>query len=182
MCWLITVKGGTCEPPGLIAARLSIVSMISTIDITAIVLIAPARQNAGSLKTISISSRTILLQQGLSWGARAGRPPIRSEPLGDFSQCGHPRKSNPLVVEQLDQPLFLERRKCSTHGFCSKAEIIRDIAAAHWQEHRVARSSVPHRRVGQHQDKGDDAFARRLASQEHHLVLSRRQLMRCHSK
>src|SRR5215469_7314544 len=56
MCWLITVKGGTCEPPGLIAARLSIVSMISTIDITAIVLIAPARQNAGSSRTIYLSS------------------------------------------------------------------------------------------------------------------------------
>ena len=44
------VRRGTCEPPGLIAERLSIVSMISTIDITAMVLIAPARQNAGSSK------------------------------------------------------------------------------------------------------------------------------------
>src|SRR5215469_8528855 len=57
MCWLITVKGGTCEPPGLIAARLSIVNMISTIDIAVIVLIAPARQNAGSSRTIYLSSR-----------------------------------------------------------------------------------------------------------------------------
>src|SRR6516225_740870 len=57
MCRLITVKGGTCEPPGLIAARLSIVSMINTIDITVIVLIAPARQNAGSSKPISVPSR-----------------------------------------------------------------------------------------------------------------------------
>jgi hypothetical protein len=38
------------EPPGLIAARLSIVSIISTTDITTMVLIAPARQNAGSSK------------------------------------------------------------------------------------------------------------------------------------
>src|SRR6516164_1132801 len=70
MCWLITVKGGTCEPPGLIAARVSIVSMISTIDITAIVLIAPARQNAGSSKTISFSSRPrVAKHQPRSWPA-----------------------------------------------------------------------------------------------------------------
>src|SRR6516225_2073332 len=113
MCWLITVKGGTCEPPALIAARLSIVSMISTIDITVIVLTAPARQNAGSLKAISISSRTVLLEQGLPWDG--ARPQICSESLGDFSQCGKPGKSN-LLVEQLDQSLFLEQSHGSTYG------------------------------------------------------------------
>src|SRR5258708_2994105 len=48
MCWLITVYGGTLAPPGVIAVRLSNVSMINTIDMTRTVLIAPARQNAGS--------------------------------------------------------------------------------------------------------------------------------------
>src|SRR6516164_6989207 len=68
-----------------------------------------------------------------------------SRALNHSSQCGHPRKSNPLVVEQLDQPLFLERRKGPTYGFGGKAEIIGDVAAAHCQEHRVARPAVPNR-------------------------------------
>jgi hypothetical protein len=54
-----------------------------------------------------------------------------SEPLGDFSQCRHLGKPDPLFVEQLDQPLFFEGRKGSTYGFCGKAEIIRNVSDGH---------------------------------------------------
>jgi hypothetical protein len=40
-------------------ARLSIVSMMSTTDMTTTVLIAPARQNAGSLKCMEPSTKAV---------------------------------------------------------------------------------------------------------------------------
>ena len=48
ICWLITVYGGTLEPPGRMAAGLCTVRNASTTDMTIVALKAPARQNAGS--------------------------------------------------------------------------------------------------------------------------------------
>jgi hypothetical protein len=60
----------------VIAAKLSIVSMISTIDITTIVLIAPARAKCRIVENHITSSQTVLFEQALYWTRIVDQRPL----------------------------------------------------------------------------------------------------------